>query len=112
MIKSFEEIKKIVEKFPEASGVGYVITPQLLKIATKLRLDKGYQDALIQWFDGGVLFETVYEDIRQAIENGARIIVNWEGAPLIQIKNRDKNTVYIIGLKALLAEVEQAAKVF
>ena len=32
MIKSFEEIKKIIEKFPEASGVGYAIAPLLFAL--------------------------------------------------------------------------------
>lgn len=110
MIKSFEEVKKIIEKFPEASGVGYVVASQLLKIANKLGLPGEYENALCNWFSSGVLGERVYKTAIEAIENGAKLVVNWDGLPLLKVNHKGEHT-FVVGLKALIEEIEKAAKV-
>ena len=83
-IKSFNEVKAIIEKFPEASGVGFVIFPRLAMIADKLGLP-GYDDVLE--FEGNLEAETVYAKGIEIPKNANGVFIVWEGLPLIRIEN-------------------------
>ena len=107
IIKSFEEVKRIIEKFPEASGVGYVVTPELLRIAQNLGLPGGSWDgALSCWASKSVVDQIVFESVDNDALKRASIIINWEGLPYIKLSC---GTI-IIGLKELIILIDKAIK--
>lgn len=78
-IKTLEEIKAVLAKFPEASGVGYVIAPALIKIAIGVGLI-GYKEALRNWEEGLVGDEKVYqpgENLPMYVPNV--LLIDWDG---------------------------------
>ena len=92
-MKSLDEIKSILKKFPEAHGVGFVIEAPLAKIARDVGLP-GYGDFLEMWKGGNVIQrETVYgegDEVPDVVgsyfsyngpalyRNGARLIMGIE----------------------------------
>jgi hypothetical protein len=99
-IVSFNEIKRIIEKFPKCEGVGFAVIPQLLKIAKELGMFQ-YIPALDVWNSCGVFNENPNAGLKQAIETNARICMEWEGIGI----RKYKNTI-IIGLRQLIDDIE------
>lgn len=102
-IKSFEEIKNILKQNKEASGVGYVIAPQLLKIASQIGLI-GYDEALQQWTRTAISDEKVYQP-GEVIPDGSGLFVDWEGDSLIR-----KGFGIYVGLKETIDRIEAVLK--
>lgn len=103
-IKSFNEVKRILKKFPEASGVGYVLTGQVLKIAKQLGMI-GYAEALMAWHESKVFSEKVFDNDADALRADVRLIINWKGLGLRLIEN-----TYIVGLYRTIEDIEEALK--
>lgn len=101
-IKSFEEIKNLIEKFPEAGGIGFVILPQLLKIANEIGLS-GYADALGRWELTSVLNEKTGE----LGELTGKIVLGFTGPSILYLKEKDQ--IYI-GIEQTVKNIEEALK--
>lgn len=103
-IKSFEEIRGVLEKFKESGGVGYVITPQLLKIADQVGL-VGYNQALMCWLNAGVFGAKVYEPGEVLPTAGdstnTQILVNWDGPGLCY-----KNGIITVGIEQTIKNIQ------
>jgi len=72
-------VKTILKRHPKAGGVGYVIAPQLIKIANEVGLF-GYDRALIDWNNCGVINETVSQPGESVVDK--RFSISWEGPAL------------------------------
>jgi hypothetical protein len=114
-IKSLNEIKAILKRFPEASGVGYVIAPQVAKIAWNLGL-VGYDSAVMAWLNTPteVMDETAGtgehvfkpgEALPAETFNQFKLIITWDGPAL-----RCLASAYEIGLKLTLESIEAALR--
>lgn len=107
-IKSLNEIKGIIEKFSEASKAGYVIAPQLIKIALKVGLI-GYEVALEAWLKCDVFNEKVYEKGEQFdFTEGKKppmLFINYEGVGL-----REINGIPTVGIKRTIENIEEILK--
>lgn len=112
IIKELDEIKGVIEKFPEASKSGYVIMPQLLKIASQLGL-MGYDQALTRWLNSdctkSIVYPTgadIYKDENnqnntECLSNG-RIFISYKGLPIRMIQNE-----IFIGIKETLDLIDR-----
>jgi hypothetical protein len=100
-IKSLDEIKHILSTNPEFNGVGYVVTPQLLKIAHHVGL-VGYDEALLLWNTTGVMNERVYQKGEDRPKDFG-LQVNWDGPSLLRC-----NGGILVGLKKTLENIEAA----
>lgn len=100
-IKSFDEVKAVIKQFPEASGVGYVVAPQLLKIGGHLGLP-GCLAALEHWKVRSVIGEKVFVP-GETIPTDNDFLISWEGPSLIM-----RNAKTIVGIKRLIEEIESA----
>ncbi len=102
-IKSLNEIKSILAKFKNAGGVGFVIAPQLIKIAIQVGL-LGYERALIRWQTNLVITETTDTDDTNKMVNG--LFINYEGPSLAIIKGNN----ICLGIKRTIEDIELAIK--
>jgi len=102
MIKSLEEIKSILKKFKNASSVGYVVTPQLIKIAIQVGL-MGYDEARIRWSNSNVFTDEATDDPEKL--STSTLLIVWEGLPI-----RQRNEQIIIGIKRTIEDIETAIK--
>jgi len=102
MIKSLAEIKSIVKKFKNASGVGFAITPQLIKIAIQVGL-MGYDEARVIWTNSNVFADQATDD--PALLQNSPLLIVWEGLPI-----RRSNGQIIIGIKRTIEDIETAIK--
>jgi hypothetical protein len=103
-IKSLEEIKLILKQNKNAGGVGYVIAPELMKIAKDLGL-VGYGEALIKWAGSGVFDQKVYakgEPIPGGVDSPS-LMVSWEGPAL-----RYGGQGIALGIKETLRQIDLA----
>jgi len=100
-IKSFEEIKKILKQNKNADGVGYVIAPELIKIAKQVGLI-GYDEALSRWKSTGIFAQNVVEK-GEPLPNNFGLLISWEG-PALQYKNTD----IAIGIEQTIKQIELA----
>lgn len=102
VIKSFEEVKSIIAKFPKASGVGYVVVGQLMKIASQLGLP-GYGQANIVYLGGSVLSEQVFDE--EHVPSGTPLQITWDGPSIVQ-----QNDTYRIGIKETMNQIDLIIK--
>ena len=100
-IKSFEEIKKVLKQNKNAGGVGYVIAPELIKIAKDCGL-LGYGEALTRWNETGSFSQSVIGK-GEPIPNNFGLLIDWEG-PALQYKG----TNIAIGLEQTIRQIELA----
>jgi len=102
-IKSLNEIKSVLSKFKKASGVGYVVAPQLIKIAHQVGL-QGYDKAMNRWWGGMIKEEKVYQP-GEAIPTWVDFGIDWDGPALIE-----RNGRLLLGIRKTIEEIEEAIK--
>lgn len=103
-IKSLEEIKSILKKFPKASGVGYVIAPQLIKIAIDCGL-VGYREALENWSNKSVFSAKVFQKGEIIPADITGLMIDWEGDRLSYLGDGIK-----MGIEATIKSIEEIQK--
>jgi hypothetical protein len=104
-VKSFEEIKDILKKYKRASGVGFVILPELVHIATKLGL-VGYGDALLEWHKSSITGQSVGKGKTEEEKLPRSIAISWEGPGLW----RDNTGCIRVGIERTIQEIEMLLK--
>jgi hypothetical protein len=105
-VKSFEEIKDILKKYKRASGVGFVILPQLLKIAIQVGL-VGYWEAQQKWLESSIYGASVGAEGVEGREVKPRsIAISWEGPGLW----RDNTGCIRVGIERTIQEIEMLLK--
>lgn len=99
--KVVEEIKVLLDKFPEASGMGYVLAPAVAKAALDAGLI-GYEEALARWTTSDSLSGVVLEP-GEAPASGGGLHVTWDGPALCRYGD-----VVSLGIRKTLESIESA----
>jgi hypothetical protein len=98
--KPYLEVNFVLNCFPEASNVGYVLLPIVLKLAIDYGM-KPFTEVLNAWEGSDLKKAKVYQSVDEAVNAGAKVMVNWEGKSVEEVKG-----TFVIGLKSLLKEIE------